>query len=227
MSVGEGWMRRRVRWWEWEMARKRIGYEREERKKIRKKMKRRFLAIRIYDEDDDVYICQWQVKRYSTSTSDYEEYRAGRMVGLFITGGGPNSSYDTLFINGFRGTRRFTTLNNVDIMVENGEGNECYRCMGVAGDERGPLQSSQQIRSKSRRGSSSPSFPYAAVARTPVQWKLCSWSTSTRKLLNRVLYKHNILYYVFPTTPTHFALIIPIRHCPLLHHNSLSKSMAS
>ncbi|KAL4147846.1 hypothetical protein QTP88_002184 [Uroleucon formosanum] len=99
------------------------------------------------------------VKRYSTSTSDYEEYCAGRMVGLFITGGGPNSSYDTLFINGFRGTRRFTTLNNVDIMVENGERGECYRCMGVAEDEREPLQSSRQIRSKSRRGSSSPSFP--------------------------------------------------------------------
>lgn len=44
------------------------------------------------------------------------------MVGLFITGGGPNSSYDTLFINGFRGTRRFTTLNNVDVMVENDSG---------------------------------------------------------------------------------------------------------
>lgn len=38
------------------------------------------------------FICRWQVND-STSTKN--------IVGLFITGGGPNSSYDTLFINGF------------------------------------------------------------------------------------------------------------------------------
>lgn len=86
-------------------------------------MKRRLLANRnTYTTTTTTFISAGDKQNgIQPRDDDFEEYRFGRMVGLFITGGGPNSSYDTLFINGFRGTRRFTTLNNVDSMAGNGE----------------------------------------------------------------------------------------------------------
>lgn len=75
-----------------------MRYMRGERRKDEPKKKRRWEKKERRKGEEmttgsTAFICRWQVND-STSTKN--------IVGLFITGGGgPNSSYDTLFINGF------------------------------------------------------------------------------------------------------------------------------